>query len=109
MHHLCIKTENVSCLNQGCVALAVTINKAYLIVVQDCSHSGNELASLDKLEPAHVLFPVCTLLLCAACGIVLPQLDLQYRVSEESRFELKLSRQPVATQVRLAVTPTCYQ
>ena len=61
---------------------------AYPIVIQDCSHSANELASLDKLESAHVLFPVCTLLLCTSCGIVLPQLDLQYRVSEESCFEL---------------------
>lgn len=59
-----------------------------LIVIQDCSHSGNELASLDKLESARVFVPVCMLLLCAACGIVLPQLDLQYRVSEESCFEL---------------------
>ena len=61
---------------------------AYLIVVQDRSHSSNELASFDKLKPAHVLVPVCTLLLCASCGIVLPQLGLQYRVSEESCFEL---------------------
>ena len=61
---------------------------AYLIVIQDCSHSANLLASLDKLEFAHVLFPVCTLLLCTSCGIVLPQLDLQNRVSEDNCFEL---------------------
>ena len=61
---------------------------AYLIVIQDCSHSTNELASFDSLEFAHVLFPVCTLLLCASCGIVLPQMVLQYRVSEERCFEL---------------------
>ena len=61
---------------------------AYLIVVQNCSHSSNKLASYDKLESPHVLFPVCMLLLCASSGIVLPQLDLQYRVSEESCLEL---------------------
>ena len=71
---------------------------AYLIVVQGRDYSSTAVASFDRLKPAHVLFPVCTLLLCTGCGIVLPQLDLQHRVSEESCFELQLSRQPVATQ-----------
>ena len=77
MHHLCVKTKDVSCLPQTglCCAGNVTIGMAYLIVVQDCSHSSNELASFDKLELAHVFLPVCMLLLCTTCGIVLPQLD----------------------------------
>ncbi len=71
------------CCNQDAI-----VDMAYLVVVQDCSDSSNDLAGLDLLEPVHVSLPVCMLLLCGACGVVLPKLDLECRVSEKSCFEL---------------------
>ncbi len=75
---------------------------AYLVVVQDCSDSSNDLAGLDLLKTVHESLPACMLLLRGACGVVLPQLDLQYNVSEKDCFELELSGQPVATQSQVS-------
>ena len=78
------------------------VDIAYLVVIQDCSHSSCVVATQDLLESVHKSLPVCKLLLCGACGVVLPQLDLQYNMSEKDCFELELSRQPVATQSQVS-------
>ena len=75
---------------------------AYLVVVQDCPHSSCVAATQDLLKTVHESLPACMLLLRGACGVVLPQLDLQYNVPEKDCFELELSGQPVATQSQVS-------